>query len=139
MYDLLIQSQATAAQSACRRISPPRLKALQDSVEDACQLPADTGWDKRATAHAAFFHVLAEAADDPVIAPVLASGGELAYDLMIMAGSAAHGIVVNSRRRFLDRLGMGDPEGAAQELEEHLRILHFMCRLAGRLRNERRG
>lgn len=138
MYDQLIQAQATAAQFACKRISAPRLKALHESVEKACQLSADTGWDERAAAHAAFFNVLAEAADDPVIAAVLVSGGELAYDLQIMAGRASHGIVVNSRHRFLECLGKGDPEGAALVLEEHLRLLHFMCRLAGRLRRERR-
>jgi len=134
----LIQAQATAAQFACTRVSLPRLKALHDSVEEAWRLPADGGWDKKAAAHAAFFTVLAEAADDAVIAAVLVSGGELAYDLMMMAGRAAHGIVINSRLRFLRRLDAGDPEGAARTLEEHLRILHFMCRLAGRQRSERR-
>jgi WhiB family transcriptional regulator, redox-sensing transcriptional regulator len=138
MYDQLIQAQATAAQFACKRIGPLGLKALHENVEEACQLPADAEWVQKGAAHAAFFRVLAEVADDPVIAPVLVSGSELAFDLMMMAGRAAHGIVINSRRRFLECLDAGDPEGAARALEEHLRILHFMCRMAGRLRRERR-
>lgn len=138
MYDQLIQAQATAAQCACKRIGPPGLKALHESVREACQLPADAGWEQKAAAHAAFFSVLAEAADDSVIASVLAGGSGLAYDLMMMTGRAANGMVINSRRRFLERLDDGDPEGAARVLEEHLRILHFMCRLAGSERSERR-
>ena len=111
MYDQLIQAQATAAQFACTRVSPPRLKALHDSVEEASRLPADAGWDKKAAAHAAFFTVLAEAADDAVIAAVLVSGGELAYDLMMMAGRAAHGIVINSRPPLPKTPGRGRPRG----------------------------
>jgi hypothetical protein len=49
---------------------------------------------------------------------------------MIGAGPAANGIVTNSRKRMLAHLRAGDAEQAALELEEHLRILHFMGRLA---------
>ena len=138
MYDQLFQVQAIAAKFACKRMSPPRLDALRESLEEACLLPANSGWDRQAAAHAAFFSVLAEAADDPVVASMLISGGELAYELMITAGHAANGIVINSRRRFLEYLRVGDAESAALALEEHLRILHFMCRLAGRQRGDRR-
>jgi DNA-binding GntR family transcriptional regulator len=130
MYDQLIRAQASAAEIACAQMSPARLKALHESLREACQLPAGAGWDQKAAAHAAFFTVLAEAAGDPVVAPILLSGGELAYELMMTAGCAANGIVTNSRRRFLEVLRVGDAEGAALELEEHLRILHLMCRLA---------
>jgi DNA-binding FadR family transcriptional regulator len=120
-------------------MSPPRLKALRESLEETCRLPADTGWERKAAAHATFFAVLAEAADDPVVAPVLVSGAEVAYDLMITAGRAADGIVINSRRRFLECLRAGDPDGAALELEDHLRILHVMCRLIGVRPHRRRN
>jgi hypothetical protein len=130
MYDQLIRAQASAAEIACRRISPRSLAALHESTDAACRLPADAEWDRKAAAHAAFLSVLAEAAGDPV-APVLVSGGDLAYELMLRAGRAANGIVTNSRRRFLDRLRVGDAEGAALELELHFRTLQFMCRLAG--------
>jgi DNA-binding FadR family transcriptional regulator len=132
MYEQLIWAQAKAAEIACGRLSPRSLEALRESLEETCTLPADTRWDRKAAAHAAFFGVLAQAADDPVVAPVLVSGGELAYDLMITAGPTANQIVINSRRRFLGCLRGGDAEGAALELQEHLRILHLMCRLSGR-------
>ena len=121
MDDQLIRAQAGAAEIACGRISPPRLQALRESFEEACRLPAETGWEQRAAAHAAFFTVLAEAAaGDPAAAALLTSGGELARELMITAGRGCDGIVVNSRRRFLDCLRGADPGGAAQELEDHL-------------------
>jgi DNA-binding GntR family transcriptional regulator len=138
MDDQLIWPQARAAEIVCKRMSSPELNALHESLQEACQLSADAGWDRKAAAHAAFFTVLAEAADDPVVAPVLLSGSELAYDLMIKAGRMSDGIVINSRRRFLEFLRAGDAEGAALELAEHLRILHFMCRLYGRFRVARR-
>ena len=138
MFEQLIQTQASAAEIVCKRLGPPHLKALQESVEEACRLPADEGWDRKAAAHAEFFRVLAEVANDPVVAPVLASGRELAYDLMVVAGRAADGIVVNSRRRFLECLCAGDVEGAAFEFGKHLRILHVMYRLAGRRHGARR-
>jgi DNA-binding FadR family transcriptional regulator len=82
---------------------------------------AQAGLEQRAAAHAAFFTVLAEAAaGNPAAAALLASGGELARELMIAAGRGCDGIVVNSRRRFLDCLRSGDPGGAARELEDHL-------------------
>ena len=130
MHDHLMETQAKAAEIVCGRMSPSRLRALHESLEMACQLPANAGWDQRAAAHAAFFTVLAEAAD-PVSAPVVASGAELAYDLMVTAGRTASQIVINSRRRVLDHLRAGDATAAALELGDHLRILQFMCRLAG--------
>jgi DNA-binding GntR family transcriptional regulator len=132
MDDQLIRAQALAAEIACGRISPPRLAVLRESFQEACRLPAEAGWERKAAAHAAFFAVLAEAAGGPAASTVLASGGELARELMITAGRGCDGIVVNSRRRFLDCLHGGDPGGAALELEDHLRILRVMCRLAGR-------
>jgi len=139
-YDQLIRAQASAAEIVCGRMSPRSLTALRESIEAACRLPADAGWERKAAAHAAFLTVLAEAANDPVVAPVLIGGSELAYEMMLKAGRAANGIVTNSRYRFLDCLRTGDAEGAALELEEHLRILQFMCRLAGaRTSSRRRG
>jgi hypothetical protein len=138
MFEQLIQTQASAAEIVCKRLGPPHLKALQESIEEACRLPADEGWDRKAAAHAEFFSVLAEVANDPIVAPVLASGGELAYDLMVIAGCAADGIVTSSRRRFLECLRVGDVKGAAFEYGEHLRILHIMYRLTGRRHGVRR-
>lgn len=136
MYDHLIETQAKAAEIVCGRMSPSRLKALRESLEDACQLPADAGWDQKAAAHAAFFTVMAEAADDPVSALVLAAGADLAYDLMVTAGRTASQIVINSRRRVLDHLRTGDAAAAALELGNHLRTLQFMGRLTGTRRDE---
>jgi hypothetical protein len=70
MYDHLIETQAKAAEIVYGRMSPSRLTALHESLEKACQLPANAAWDQKAAAHAAFFTVMAEAADDLVSAPV---------------------------------------------------------------------
>ena len=50
---------------------------------------------------------------------------------MVTVGPAADGIVLSSRRRLLEAIRAGDADGAAAEVEQHLRGLHFMWRLSG--------
>ena len=52
------------------------------------------------------------------------------HDLMVTVGPAADGIILSSRRRLLDLIRAGDADGAAAEMEQHLRRLHFMWRLS---------
>lgn len=59
-YDELIRAQASAAEIACGRMTPRSLTALRESVEAACRLPANAGWERKAAAHAAFLTVLAD-------------------------------------------------------------------------------
>jgi hypothetical protein len=53
-------------------------------------------------------------------------------DLMLTVGPTADGIIIGSRQRLIACLHAGDSDGAATEMEDHLRILRFMQRLAGR-------
>ena len=126
----MIQAQAMAAQLACARMTAWHLEALQDSVERACCLAGRSQRDRKASAHAEIFGLLAEVADDPVLAPVLRGGAGWVRELMVAVGRAADEMIVNSRRRLLESLGAGDGEAAALEMEKHLRVLLFMFRLA---------
>lgn len=47
------------------------------------------------------------------------------------AGPAANGMILSSRQRLLAYMRAGDADGAALEMEKHLRGLHFMSRLVG--------
>jgi hypothetical protein len=58
--DELIRWCALATRAACSRMTAPHLKALQDSVGQARSLPARFAWDRKATAHAQVFNVLAD-------------------------------------------------------------------------------
>ena len=62
----LIWIQATAVRSriACEKMTAPALGMLRDSVECAASLPTRSGWERKATAHAEIFSLLAEIADD---------------------------------------------------------------------------
>jgi DNA-binding GntR family transcriptional regulator len=130
MTEELMPALATAVEIACTVITSPGQAALQASVDEACRIPSRPNWERRAAAHAGFFTALAKAAGDPCAAPVLNHGAKLAYDLLMGAGSAADGIVINSRRRMLTHLRAGHPYRAALEMEEHLQILRLMDRLA---------
>ena len=68
MDDELIRVCALATRVACQRMTPSHLKALRDSVEQACCLPARTAWDGKVTAHAEIANLLADAAADPILA-----------------------------------------------------------------------
>jgi DNA-binding FadR family transcriptional regulator len=68
--------------------------------------------------------------DRPVPAPFLNRAVEAMHDPMVIVGPAADGIILSSRRRLLDLIRAGDADGAAAEMEQHLRRLHFMWRLA---------
>jgi DNA-binding FadR family transcriptional regulator len=127
--DELIWAQAMAARIASQRITGPALQLLLDSVDRACGLPARPGWELKAAAHAEIFRLLADVAGDRVAADRQAG---LIGDLMRAVGPAANGMIASSRRRLLARLRAGDADGAALEMENHLRALHYMWRLARR-------
>jgi DNA-binding GntR family transcriptional regulator len=125
MDDGLIQVQVRAIRASCARLSAPQLQALQHSVVRASQLPR-SGWARKAAAHAEIFSLLAGIADDPVLVRALSSGAGLARQLMVVVGPAVDGMTASSRQRLLGCLRAGDPEGAAHEMETHLRVLTFM-------------
>ena len=70
MDDELIRVAGLATRVACQRMTPPYLKALSDSIEQVCCLPATFAWDRKAAAYAEIVNLLADAAADPVLALV---------------------------------------------------------------------
>ena len=87
-------------------------------------------WGRKAAAHAEIFSLLAGMVDDPLLAPLLSGGTAYAREMMLAVGRVADGMIVSSRRRLLAHLRAGDGQGAALEMERHLRGLLFMWRLA---------
>jgi len=130
MEEGLIQAQAMAVRIACARMTVLHLTEFHDSVERACSLTARSQWDRKAAAHAEIFRLLADVVDDPLLAPLLTGGAGHMRELMLAVGRAADGMIVSSRRRLLAHLRAGDGEGAALEMERHLRVLLYMWRLA---------
>jgi GntR family transcriptional regulator, transcriptional repressor for pyruvate dehydrogenase complex len=130
MEDRMIQAQAMAARMACMRMTIRDLAALQDSVDRASGPRDRSQWNRKATAHAEFFGLLASMVDDPLLAPLLAGGAAHASEAMLAVGHAADGMIVSSRRRLLAHIRGGDGEAAASEMEKHLRGLFYMWRLA---------
>jgi DNA-binding GntR family transcriptional regulator len=143
--DELILWCALATRAACLRMTAQHVKALEDSVAQVRCLPARFAWDRKATAHAQILNLLADAAGaaHPTIrggarypaprsvpAVLLNNAVGAVYDLMVTVGPAADGIILSSRRRLLDLIRAGDAEGAAAEMEQHLRRLHFMWKLS---------
>jgi GntR family transcriptional regulator, transcriptional repressor for pyruvate dehydrogenase complex len=129
MDEGLIRSQALATRIACVRMTARHLRALQDSVEQASGLLARLEWDQKAAAHARIFSLLADVAGDPLVAAELRDGAGRMHEVMIAVGPAADGMIVSSRHRLLAHMRAGDADGAALEMEQHLRGLHYMWRL----------
>jgi DNA-binding GntR family transcriptional regulator len=53
------------------------------------------------------------------------------YDLLVAVGPEADGMIKSSRRRLLALMRAGDADGAAAEMEHHLRVLCLTARLPG--------
>ena len=121
--------QAMAARIACQQMTTPAMRLLLDSAEQASSLPTRPGWERKAAAHADFFRLLADVAGDRAAGALTGQAWPIG-DLMRTVGPVANGMITSSRRRLFARLRAGDAEGAALEVEEHLRVLHFMGRLA---------
>ena len=132
MDDELIRVCAVAARAACRRMTPRYLRALHDSVEQACCLPSRFDWDRKAASHAEIVNLLADATGDPALAVLVRDVPGQLHDLMIAVGPAASGIIAGSRRRLLALLRAGDADGAAREMEQHLGGLLWMRRVSRR-------
>jgi DNA-binding GntR family transcriptional regulator len=128
--DALISLLSVATCIACQQMTPRHLNALHASVEKASSLPARPDWQRKATAHAELFGMLADATDDGDLARLVSLAAEPVHDLLMAVGPVADGIILSSRRRLLRQLRVGDAGGAAGEMEHHLKGLHFMERLA---------
>jgi DNA-binding GntR family transcriptional regulator len=119
-----------ATRAACVRMTTRHLKALQDSVGQACCLPAGFAWDSRACAHAQIVNLLADViADHPIPAMVTTEAVGALHDLMVAVGPTADGMITSSRHRLLALMRAGDADGAAAEMEHHLGGLRLMARL----------
>jgi DNA-binding GntR family transcriptional regulator len=106
------------------------LKALNDSVGQACCLPSRFDWDRKVAAHAEIINLLSEAAEDPALAVLVRDVPGQLHDLMVAVGPVASGIIAGSRRRLLALLQAGDADGAAREMEQHLGGLLWMRRVS---------
>jgi DNA-binding FadR family transcriptional regulator len=129
MDEELISVCALATRVACRRMTPQNLKALHDSVDQACCLPAKLDWDRKAAAHVQIVGLLAETPGDPVLALLAGNVPGWLHDLMVTVGPGASGMIAASRRRLLALIRAGDAEGASGEIEQHLRGLLWMRRV----------
>jgi DNA-binding FadR family transcriptional regulator len=128
--DALISLQSAATRIACMRMTAQQVNALHASIEQASCLSARHDWERKATAHAELFNVLGGSTGDPVLALLLSSATGWLYNLVKTVGPRADGIILSSRRRLLRYLRARDADGAAREMEHHIRGLHYMGRLA---------
>jgi DNA-binding GntR family transcriptional regulator len=127
MDDELIRVAGLATRVACQRMTPRYLKALSDSIEQVCCLPATFAWDRKATAYAEIVNLLADAAADPVLALLARTLPGHLYELIVTVGPAADDIIVSSRRRLLALIRARDADGAGREMEQHLEGLSWIA------------
>lgn len=104
-------------------MTPHYLKALSDSVEQVCCLPARFSWGRKATAYAEIVNLLVDAAEDPILALLVRNVPGPLYDLMVAIGPAADGIIASSRRRLLVLIRAQDADGAGREMEQDVEDL----------------
>jgi DNA-binding GntR family transcriptional regulator len=128
--DAVISVLSAVTRIACMQMTPQHLDALHASVEQASRLPSRPDWARKATTHAELFSVLGDLAGDGDLAPLVSPAAGRLHGLVLIVGPAADGIILSSRRRLLRQLRVRDADGAAGEMEQHLKGLHYMGRLA---------
>jgi GntR family transcriptional regulator, transcriptional repressor for pyruvate dehydrogenase complex len=121
--DAVISVLSAVTRMACTQMTPQHLAALHASVELASGLPARPDWARKATTHA-------ELTGDGDLAPLVSPAAGRLHGLVLTVGPAADGIILSSRRRLLRQLRARDADAAAREMEQHLKGLHYMGRLA---------
>ncbi len=126
----LMLAQSTIARAACEQRTPQALHALHVSVDQACALPADMTWDRKAAAHAEFHYLLAEATGASGYALIARSIGGSLQEIITLAGPAAEDLIIASRRRMLGHLASRDADGAAREAEDHMAGLFQLVLIA---------
>ena len=101
MDEQIIQLYARVTRTACMRMTPQHVAALQSSLDQSCCLSARHQWDRKATAHAEMFNLLADAAAEALPSSLLSSATGRVHDLMItvaggglsgQAGAVRHGL-----------------------------------------------
>jgi hypothetical protein len=125
MDDELIRVAGLATRVACQRMTPRYLKALSDSIEQVCCLPATFAWDRKAAAYAEIVNLLDDAAADPVLALLVRNLPGHLYELIVTVGPAADDSIISSRHRLLALIRAGDADGAGREMEQHLEGLSW--------------
>lgn len=114
---------------ACVRMTPLHLAALSGSIAQAAPVPARSCWERKAAGHAASIGMLGDSTGDPALVRLAGDAAGWTYDVALALGPSADGIFRNAHRRLLGHLRAGDPEAAADEVENHMRTLCFLKRL----------
>lgn len=116
----LMLTQSTIARVACEQRTPRDLYVLRASVDQACALPADAAWDRKAAAHAEFHYLLAEATGAPEYVLLARSIGGNMQEMITLAGPAGEELIIFSRCRLLRHLASRDADSAAREMKDHM-------------------
>jgi hypothetical protein len=123
---------ADAARTACARMTAQHVGTLLSSLEQERGLLRELPWDRKATAHAETFKLVADTAAGALPLSSLCSAAKRVHDLMIKVGPTADVMILNARHRLLTQIRARHEDGAAEEIERLLRSLSFMVRLFGR-------
>jgi DNA-binding FadR family transcriptional regulator len=118
-----------AARLACLRMTEPSLTALRHAVDCVATMPAKPAWARKAAAHAKVFRLVADVSAD--MPGDKAARNRFIGEVIRIVGPAADWMLTSSHHRLLQHIEAGDADGAEQEAERLLRVLHIMWRLAG--------
>jgi DNA-binding FadR family transcriptional regulator len=114
----------TVTHLACRRATEADLAELAANIDAAERLTAAGHLEDKAVLNIDFHNILARATGNPVLALIMDPLTDLVDRLSRQVDADETEEIIRSRRRFLALLRARDAEGAAAEMDAHLKRLH---------------
>lgn len=112
-----------AIRLACERATEEDFAALERDIDHIEQLTARGDVNQRSSYITEFYRLLAVATHNVVMLMLLESLSELSRALLAKVDPAPKSDVIQVRRRVVQLMRAGDPDGAINELSTHLRQL----------------
>lgn len=109
--------------AACERATEAHLAALEENTAAAARLTMAEQWEQRAEVNHEFHDLLAAATGNPVLVMMQRSVTDLLRRIVSAVGPARDTRIIESRRRLVAAIRRRDPDAAAAEWADHLRLV----------------
>jgi GntR family transcriptional regulator, transcriptional repressor for pyruvate dehydrogenase complex len=114
---------STTARVACERATEEDLDVLEANVDQAQSYGEAGEWERRSEVNHEFQNLLAAACHNPLLLMVQHSITDVVSEIVAAAGPIQDDWLLESKRKLVSYIRARDPDGAAQQMESHLKMV----------------